>query len=119
MNVKEFMNELLSECGLHKMADSFILFDAVEPSEYLNLTVGGGSFRKWLFGQHIFIQIVPMSDHSFYILLKDRIGPSIDSAFDIRTANLFELKNIIKNACKQIKEYRYKKKLEEIKKDFE
>ena len=120
MNVKEFMNELLSECGLHKMADSFILFDAVEPIEYLNLTVGGGyGFRKWLDGQHIFIQIVPMSGHSFYILLKDRIGPSIDSAFDIRTANLFELKNIIKNASKQIKEYRYKKKLDDIKKDFE
>lgn len=116
MNVKEFMNELQSECGLYKRSDMFVLFNAVEPSEYLNLTV---DLHRWLFNQHIFIQIVPMSDHSFYILLKDRIGPSIDSAFDIRTANLFELKNIIKNASKQIKEYRYKKKLEEIKKDFE
>lgn len=115
MNVKEFMNELQAECGLYKRSDMFVLFNAVEPSEYLNLTVG---LNRWLFNQPVFIKVELLSYNKFYVLVKSRLTP-IDSYFDTRTTNLLELKNVIKNACLEIKEYRYKKKLEEIKKDFE
>ena len=112
MTVEEFLNELQSECGLYKRGN--VLFNAVEPNEYMNMTTG----YRWLFNQPVFIKVEQLSNNKFSVLVKSKLYP-IYSNFNVRTANLLQLKNVLKNACLEIKEYRYKKKLEEIKKDFE
>lgn len=114
MTIETFFDELQAECGLYKTG--YILFNSINPEEYRNMTL---PYVQFLSRQPILIEVQQMSSTRFYIRIKNRIGQSIDSYYDVRTANLLELKNAIKNACLEIKEYRYKKKLDDIKKDFE
>lgn len=109
-DLEPIYNKLITECGLYQKGTE--LFYAVNPQEYFNHTGG----YRFLYMQHIFLSVQAIDSKTIQISFKNCLGNEIDGFYKVKDVD--NLIRIIKNCVKEIKDYRYKQKLERIKEDF-
>ena len=109
-DLEPIYNKLITECGLYRKGPE--LFYAVNPQEYFNNTSG----YRFMYMQHVFLSVQPEDSKTIYILFKHRSGNEITGYYKVKEID--SLINTIKGCVKEIKDYRYKQKLERIKEDF-
>lgn len=109
-DLEPIYNKLITECGLYQKGTE--LFYAVNPQEYFNHTGG----YRFIYMQHIFLSVQAVDSKTIHIAFKNRLGNEITGYYKVKEID--NLINTIKGCVKEIKNYRYKQKLERIKEDF-
>lgn len=107
----ELFERIVKEYGLSLYIQNVAIY-AVNMNEALNAP----RIIKYIYSQPIFLEILRVDVNKVRFTLKNRFGREIRCIY--HNEDYKDLKESTQYAVQQIKKYRYKLKLEDIRKDF-